>query len=65
MASSPDGKKLYPMLEGSIWDAATKDIEKLDGCEYLGVLEFDVTTEKWTGRHWKYMLETNGLAISD
>jgi hypothetical protein len=53
------------MLEGSIWDAATKDIEKLNGCKDLGVLEFDVTTEKWTDRHSKYMLETNGFAISD
>ncbi len=65
MASSPDGKKLYAMLEGAMWDAGTKDLEKLDGREYLRVLEFDVQTEKWTGRHWKYVLEANGLAIGD
>jgi hypothetical protein len=65
MAASPDGKKLYAMLEGGIWDAATKDWEKIDGREYLRVLEFDVATEKWTGRHWKYVLEANGLAIGD
>jgi hypothetical protein len=65
MASSPDGKKLYALLEGPIWDAATKDWEKLNGREYLRVLEFDVATEKWTGRHWKYVLEANGLAIGD
>jgi hypothetical protein len=65
MASSPDGKKLYAMLEGGLWDATTKDWEKLDGREYLRVLEFDVATEKWTGRHWKYVLEANGLAIGD
>ncbi len=65
MASSPDGKKLYAMLEGPVWDAATKDWEKLGGKEYLRVLEFDVPTEKWTGRHWKYVLESNGLAIGD
>ncbi len=65
MASSPDGKKLYALLEGPIWDAATKDWEKLGGKEYLRVLEFDVATEKWTGRHWKYVLEANGLAIGD
>jgi hypothetical protein len=65
MASSPDGKKLYAMLEGALWDAATKDTEKLNGREYLRVLEFDVATEKWTGRHWKYVLEANGLAIGD
>ncbi len=65
MASSPDGKKLYAMLEGPVWDAAAKDWEKLNGREYLRVLEFDVATEKWTGRHWKYVLEANGLAIGD
>ncbi len=65
MASSPDGKKLYAMLEGPVWDAAAKDWEKLNGREYLRVLEFDVPTEKWTGRHWKYVLEANGLAIGD
>ena len=48
-----------------MWDAATKDTEKLNGREYLRVLEFDVATEKWTGRHWKYVLEANGLAIGD
>jgi hypothetical protein len=28
-------------------------------------LEFDVKAEKWTGRHWKYMLEANHHAIGD
>jgi hypothetical protein len=65
MAASKDGKKLYALLEGPVWDATAKDWEKLDGREYLRVLEFDVTTEKWTGRHWKYVLEGNGLAIGD
>jgi len=66
MAASPDGKFLYPLLEGPIWDAEKKDWEKTaDGKEYLRILEFDVQTEKWTGRHWKYVLEQNGLAIGD
>lgn len=65
MAASKDGKKLYALLEGPLWDAAAKDWEKLNGREYLRVLEFDVATEKWTGRHWKYVLEANGLAIGD
>jgi hypothetical protein len=65
MASSKDGSKLYALLEGPLWDAATRDFEKDGGREYLRVLEFDVATEKWTGRHWKYMLEANGLAIGD
>ncbi len=64
-AASKDGRFLYGMLEGPLWDAATKDYEKHDGREYLRILEFDVAAEKWTGRHWKYMLEANGLAIGD
>ena len=37
----------------------------MDGREYLRILEFDVAQEKWTGRHWKYVLDQNGLAIGD
>jgi hypothetical protein len=37
----------------------------VDGKEALRMLEFDVATEKWTGRHWKYVLEANGNAIGD
>jgi hypothetical protein len=65
MAASPDGKFLYPLLEGAVWDADTKGTEKVDGKEYLRILEFDVAAQKWTGRHWKYVLEQNGLAIGD
>jgi hypothetical protein len=66
MAASPDGKFLYALLEGPAWDAEKKDWEKTaDGKEYLRILEFDVANEKWTGRHWKYVLEQNGLAIGD
>jgi hypothetical protein len=66
MAASPDGKFLYPLLEGPVWDAEKKDWEKAaDRKEYLRILEFDVSAQKWTGRHWKYVLEQNGLAIGD
>jgi hypothetical protein len=66
MAASPDGRFLYALLEGPVWDAEKKDWEKTaDGKEYLRILEFDVANEKWTGRHWKYVLEENGLAIGD
>ena len=66
MAASPDGKFLYPLLEGPAWDSEKKDWEKTaDGKEYLRILEFDVAAGKWTGRHWKYVLEENGLAIGD
>ncbi|ARQ00626.1 esterase-like activity of phytase family protein [Pseudorhodoplanes sinuspersici] len=66
MAASPDGKFLYALLEGPAWDAEKKDWEKTaDGKPYLRILEFDVTGERWTGRHWKYVLEQNGNAIGD
>ena len=65
LASSPDGKKLYAMLEGALWDSQAKAYEQVDGRQYLRVLEFDVATERWTGRHWKYMLEANHHAIGD
>ncbi len=66
MAASPDGRFLYALLEGPVWDAEKKDWEKTtDGKEYLRILEFDVANEKWTGRHWKYVLEANGNAIGD
>lgn len=65
MAASKDGSKLYALLEGALWDANTKSNEKLQDREYLRVLEFDVKSESWTGRHWKYVLEDNGHAIGD
>ena len=65
MAASKDGSKLYALLEGALWDASTKGNEKLDGKDYLRVLEFDVKSESWTGRHWKYVLEGPSHAIGD
>jgi hypothetical protein len=65
MASSKDGRKLYPLLEGPVWNESTKSFENIDGKQYLRVLEFDVASEKWTGRHWQYMLEANHHAIGD
>jgi hypothetical protein len=65
MAASPDGKKLYALLEGSMWDAQSKAFEQIESKHYLRVLEFDVATEQWTGRHWKYVMEANHHAIGD
>jgi hypothetical protein len=64
-AASKDGKFLYAMLEGAIWDAEKKANENIDGKDYLRVLEFSVADEKWTGRHWKYVLDANTHAIGD
>ena len=54
MAQSPDGRTLYPLLEGP-----------LTGEAFLRVLEFDVAMEAFTGQSWKYKLEAPGNAIGD
>lgn len=66
LASSKDGRFLYGLLEGPVWNAEKKDFEKTaDGKEYLRILEFDVAKGVWTGRSWQYVLEANGHAIGD
>ncbi|WP_019647077.1 esterase-like activity of phytase family protein [Novispirillum itersonii] len=63
MAASPDGKTLYPLLEGAL---ITKgESETREGREYLRILQFDVASQSWTGTSWKYLLDENGLAIGD
>ena len=64
-AGSKDGKFLYGLLEGPLWDAEKKDWEKVDGKEAARILEFDVAAEKFTGRFWHYVFEQNGNAIGD
>ncbi|NPV21969.1 esterase-like activity of phytase family protein [Bradyrhizobium aeschynomenes] len=64
-ASSIDGKFIYGLLEGPLWDADKKDWEKVDGKEASRILEFDVAAEKFTGRYWQYVFEQNGNAIGD
>ena len=66
MAASKDGKFLYALLEGPLWDASKKDWRKnAEGHEVLPILEFDVAANKRTGRFWQYVLEQNGNAIGD
>ena len=64
-AASKDGKFIYGLLEGPIFDADKKDWERVDGKEAARILEFDVAAEKWTGRFWLYPFEGNGYAIGD
>jgi hypothetical protein len=63
MAASPDGRFLYPLLEGPLWVDGKP--EKVDGIEALPILEFDTGAAKWSGRHWRYRLEADGHAIGD
>ena len=65
MAASPDGKFLYPLLEGPLWIEATNSFESKDGKTYLRILEFDVDKAAFTGKSWKYQLELPANAIGD
>lgn len=65
MAASPDGRFLYPMLEGPLWDKQAKAWESRNGREYLRILEFDVAQGRFSGRSWKYLLEVNDNNIGD
>ena len=55
MAISPDGKTLYPMLEGPL----TTDPNQ----QRLSIFEFDLTTKSYTGRKWFYKLEERRLVL--
>lgn len=65
MAASKDGRFLYPLFEGPLWNEAEKKWESANGKDYLRILEFDVARRAWTGRSWKYALEQNGNNIGD
>jgi hypothetical protein len=65
LAASPDGRFVYGLLEGPLWDAQANRGERNQDREFLRIGEFDVTQAKWSGRHWKYPLEANGHAIGD
>ncbi|HCC68470.1 MAG TPA: glycerophosphodiester phosphodiesterase [Nitrospiraceae bacterium] len=65
MAQSVDGRYLYPMLEGPIWDAKKGDWEKREGKAHIRILEFDIKKDKYTGRQWKYLLEDDKNNIGD
>ncbi|SMB79045.1 Uncharacterized conserved protein [Pasteurella testudinis DSM 23072] len=65
MAAAADGSKLYPLLEGVLWNAAANNYENDGGKEYLRILEFDPQQKAWTGNFWKYPLEANHHAIGD
>jgi len=55
MALSPDGTKLYPMLE-----------RPLDGTgNQILIFEFDLVTQAYTSRHWTYAYEPRGASIGE
>ncbi|NDH62374.1 MAG: glycerophosphodiester phosphodiesterase [Alphaproteobacteria bacterium] len=64
MAVSPDGKLLYPLLEGPLLTASGEP-EAKDGKRYLRILEFDVEKGQYTGKSYKYALEMPNNSIGD
>jgi hypothetical protein len=56
MASSRDGRFLYPLLEGTVAG---------DTPGTLRINEFDVRAGAYTGRSWTYTLESTANAIGD
>ncbi|HKE83387.1 MAG TPA: esterase-like activity of phytase family protein [Vicinamibacterales bacterium] len=60
MAITPDGKTLYPLLEGAL----TTDPDQ----RRLTINEFDIESRQYTGRQWFYRLEApiqTGQSIGD
>jgi hypothetical protein len=64
MALSPDGTKLYPLLEGPLLTESGEP-EAKDGKFFLRILEFDVAKGEYTGKSWKYALEAPTNSIGD
>ncbi|WP_416190827.1 esterase-like activity of phytase family protein [Neisseria sp. CCUG12390] len=65
MAASPDGKRLYPMLEGPLWDESKNAYENSAGKTYLRILSFDTHRKEWGKETWRYPLEHPDHAIGD
>jgi hypothetical protein len=57
MAMSKDGKTLYPMLEGAL----TTDVDQRRRL----IFEFDLTSERYTGRSWQVRFDTAGNSLGD
>jgi hypothetical protein len=65
MAVSPDGSKLYPLLEGPLLVGDNSEPEAKEGTRFLRILEFDVAKGEFTGKSWKYALEQPANSIGD
>lgn len=65
MALSADGKSLYPLLEGVLWDSEKKAFEEVDGKPVLRMLEFNLADEKYSAKSWFYPLEDAKHSIGD
>jgi hypothetical protein len=57
MAITPDGKTLYPMLEGPL----TTDSDQ----QRLIIYQFDIKHRRYTSKQWFYRLDVAGYSIGD
>ncbi len=64
LAQSPDGSKLYGLLEGALFKE-DNSMEQAEGSRALRIVEFDTAKKAWTGRSWLYPLSAGGDAIGD
>ena len=64
MAASPDGKFLYPLLEGPLVTEAG-ELEAKDGKRFLRILELDTAKGEYTGKSYKYALDAPTNSIGD
>ena len=65
MGKSPDGKKLYPMFEWPLYDAASKGFEKHNGRTFTRIFELDVASQTYGTQQWKYKFEEDGNVAAD
>ncbi len=57
MAINPAGTRLYPMLEGALFDDPVRT--------RLLIQEFDLATKQYTGNYWFYPMSDPGHAIGE
>ena len=58
VAASPDGRRLYLLLEGPLWEVATQLLDADEaGRAIVRIIEFDLEERRFTGRSFLYPLE--------
>jgi hypothetical protein len=65
MSASPNGNKLYPLLEGTLWDG--EQFESVDGKRYLRVLDLMLKSRRGQGAvgntYWKTIKMPSAILI--
>jgi hypothetical protein len=57
MALNASGTRIYPLLEGSLFEDPLRN--------RLLIQEFDLVSERYTGKRWYYPMESNSHAIGE